>query len=181
MMKKERSKRPSNLRFNFGFLIVARPGTSREIFIDYPSITLEDDLIITPLTGTFEAIRNSKGIYITGELQTKIAAECARCLIDLLVPVTLQLEDLFYYPAHIAHPGEYGVGEDGFIDLAPLVRELILLESPMQPLCKPDCQGLCMECGTNLNSGTCDCINDHPDPRLSELRDLLRTQEKSEG
>ena len=127
-MKKERSKRPSNLKFNFGFLIVAGPGTNREIFIDYPTISLEDDLIIAPLTGKFEAIRNSKGIYITGNLHTDIAAECARCLIELLLPVTLQLEDLFYYPAHIAPPGEYGVGEDRFIDLAPLVRELILLE-----------------------------------------------------
>ena len=180
-MKKERSKRPSSLRFNYGFLIVASPGTSRETVIDYPTISLEDDLIITPLTGTFEAIRNSKGIYITGVLHTNIAAECARCLTELLLPVALQLEELFYYPAHAAPPGEYGIAEDGFIDLAPLVRELILLETPAQPYCKPDCQGLCVECGTNLNSGTCDCTNDHLDPRLSELQDLLRTQEKSEG
>jgi iron only hydrogenase large subunit-like protein/nitrogen-specific signal transduction histidine kinase len=64
-------------------------------------------------------------------------------------------------------------GETGFIDLSPLVRELSLLESPMQPLCQPDCQGLCMVCGQNLNEADCGCEVDEIDPRLAKLRSLL--------
>ena len=181
MKSEELPRRPSRLRFNFGFLIEASPGTSREITIDYPTIALEDDLIVSPLSGAFEAIRNSKGIYITGQLRTNIAGECARCLVDLRLPITLQLDDLFYYPAYLAPSGEFGVGEDGFIDLAPLVRELGLLGIPMQPLCKDDCQGLCGECGTNLNIDSCNCVDDRQDPRFSQLQELLTNEEKSEG
>jgi uncharacterized protein len=48
------------------------------------------------------------------------------------------------------------VPEDGNIDLGPIVREYLMLEYPLKPLCKPDCQGLCTVCGENLNLGTCE-------------------------
>ncbi|MCI0396979.1 MAG: DUF177 domain-containing protein [Chloroflexi bacterium] len=165
-------KRASRLRFNFGFMFEADLGTSRTIELRYPTIQVED-ITLTPLTGTFTAIRNSKGIYITGPLHSKMESECARCLDSVTVPITIQLDDLFYYPPYTAPPGEFVVGEDGFLDLAPLVRELSLLEIPMQPFCRPDCKGLCPECGQNWNEGSCDCEKDDIDPRLAALRSLL--------
>ena len=72
-----------------------------------------------------------------------------------------------------APPEVYVVGENGYIDLAPLVRELAMLDMPMQPLCRPDCHGLCMTCGQNLNEKDCDCETEEIDPRLVALRDLL--------
>ena len=85
----------------------------------------------------------------------------------------MQFDELFYYPPGSAPEGAYVVGENGFIDLAPLVHELAWLSVPMQPLCKPDCQGLCMECGHNLNLGDCGCEEENIDPRLSVLKQLL--------
>ena len=181
MKIEELQKRASRLRFNFGFLLESSPGTTREIAIDYPTITLEDEIILSPLSGVFDAIRSSKGIYITGQLHTNFAGNCVRCLGDLLVPITLELDDLFYYPAHLTPAGEYGVGDDGFIDLTPLVRELNLLGIPTQPYCKDECQGLCAECGVNLNIESCSCIEEHIDPRFSKLQALLKTEEKSNG
>jgi uncharacterized protein len=66
------------------------------------------------------------------------------------------------------------VGEDGMIDLAPLVRELSLLALPIKVLCRPDCQGLCQECGANLNLGDCGCAENEIDPRLAALGSLLK-------
>ncbi|MCX5703654.1 MAG: DUF177 domain-containing protein [Candidatus Omnitrophica bacterium] len=43
------------------------------------------------------------------------------------------------------------------IDLDPDIREEIILDYPIKPLCKPDCQGLCLKCGRNLNEGKCNC------------------------
>jgi uncharacterized protein len=163
----------SRLRFNFGFLLEVNYGTSRTMELDYPTIQLEDDVTLTPLTGKFKAIRNSKGIYITGLLQSNIAVECARCLDPVTVPLDIQLDEMYNYPPGTAPPGEYSIGEDGFIDLAPLVRQLSLLAIPMQPICRADCQGLCMECGYNLNEGDCGCPDDEIDPRLTILRELL--------
>jgi len=165
--------KPSRLRFNFGFLLEANHGTSRTMELDYPTVQLEDDVTLAPLTGKFQAIRNSKGIYITGLLHSNIDVECARCLAPVTVPLKIQLDEMYSYPPETAPPGEYSVGEDGFIDLAPLVRQLSLLAIPMQPICRVDCQGLCIECGHNLNEGDCHCPDDDVDPRLSLLRELL--------
>lgn len=163
---------PSRLRFNFGFLLEARIGTSRTIELDYPTVDAED-ITLTPLTGTIVATRTSEGIYMSGELQTATAVICVRCLTDTLAPVSVSLEELLYYPAHSAPPKELVIGDDGYIDLAPLIRELTILELPIHPLCKPDCLGLCQECGTNLNEKDCGCEVDTIDPRLAKLKELL--------
>ena len=166
------SKRPSRLRFNFGFFLEATLGTSRTIELDYPTIEVED-LTLSPLAGTFTATRTSEGVYLRGTLNSTLVGQCVRCIEPATTPISMQMDDLFYYPPHIAPEGEHAIGEDGFIDLAPLVRELAVLETPIQPTCRPDCQGLCIECGQNLNEGDCGCEPNPIDPRLSALQQLL--------
>jgi uncharacterized protein len=50
----------------------------------------------------------------------------------------------------------------------------------MQARCKPDCKGLCAQCGQNLNEGQCDCDAEPIDPRLAPLRALLEQMEDDE-
>jgi uncharacterized protein len=171
----------SRLRFNFGFLLEADYGTSRLIELDYPSIKLSDDVTLAPLQGSFTATRTTEGIYIQGELTSSMSMECVRCLEETIVPIDIALDELFYYPPHIAPAGEHRVGEDGLIDLAPLVRELSLLSVPIKVLCRPDCQGLCQECGANLNYGDCDCAEEVIDPRLAALQTLLNEERDRQG
>ena len=38
------------------------------------------------------------------------------------------------------------------LDLAPMVREVVLLDAPATPLCRPDCAGLCPTCGIDRNA-----------------------------
>ena len=166
------NKRPSRLRFNFGFFLEAPLGTSRTIELSYPTIEVED-LTLSPLVGSFTATRTSEGVYLSGILNSTLLAECVRCLEQATNSIALKLDDLFYYPAHTAPEGEYVIREDGFVDLAPLVRELTVLETPIQPVCRPDCQGLCIECGQNLNEADCGCEPNPIDPRLSALQQLI--------
>jgi uncharacterized protein len=166
-------KKLSKLKFNFGFLLEADLGTSREYELNYPEVHLEEDIVLSPLHGKFTAIKNSRGIYITGELTSLMETECARCLETVELPITIELDDLFYYPPNTAPPGEFAVGEDCFIDLAPLVRQVSDLAIPMQPFCKPDCKGLCINCGQNLNEADCGCVDEDIDPRLAALKSLL--------
>lgn len=165
--------RPSRLRFNFGFLLESPIGTFREVELNYPSVQVVQDMTLAPLTGSFTATRISEGIYLSGLLRSKIEQECVRCLEPTEVPLELEIDELYYYPPGTAPEGAYVVGENAYIDLAPLVRELAWLNVPIKPLCKPDCQGLCMECGQNLNLGDCDCEVEDIDPRLEVLRKLL--------
>ena len=60
------------------------------------------------------------------------------------------------------------------IDLAQVAREQCYLAMPMKPLCRPECQGLCVQCGSNRNVTTCTCENRWEDPRLAGLKSLLK-------
>ncbi|MCB9420689.1 MAG: DUF177 domain-containing protein [Ardenticatenaceae bacterium] len=164
------------LRFNFGFLLESSLGTSRVIELDYPTIQVSEDVTLTPLQGRLTATRTSEGVYVNGRFQSAILTECVRCLDETLVPIDIEMDELFYYPPETMPQNEDAFafdGETGFIDLGPLMRELSLLALPTQPLCRPDCLGLCMECGQNLNEGDCNCQDDDIDPRMAKLRSLL--------
>lgn len=163
---------PQHLRFNFGFLLESPLGSSREMELDYPRIRL-GDIVLAPLTGTFKASRNSRGIYVKGLLHTGVVTECSRCLSEVTVPSDLELDLLYFYPSSTAPAGEEKIEQDGILDLGPVVREISLLEIPMQVVCRPDCAGLCNTCGANLNEESCSCARDDVDPRLAVLKQLL--------
>ena len=55
------------------------------------------------------------------------------------------------------------------IDLMHLIMEQFQLAVPMKALCTEACKGLCTHCGTNLNTGSCDCNVKWEDPRLAAL------------
>lgn len=168
------TKKNAPLRFKVGFLLEGNLGEKREYQLDYPAVTIED-VVLKPLQGTVILSRNSRGIYVEGQLTTNVPTECSRCLTPLSQPVEIELNDLFYSPPTTAPEGEYGIPVAGILDLSPLVREASLLSIPMQPICKEDCQGFCMECGKNLNEGDCSCGDEAVDPRLESLRSLLKS------
>lgn len=163
---------PSKLRFNFGFFLEAPLGTSRTYELAYPKIQVEE-LTLTPLNGTFTAVRTSEGVYLSGALNTDLEITCMRCLTEATINLELPIDDLFYYPPDAAPEGEFFINEDGFANLDPLVRELVVVETPLHPICEETCKGLCAQCGQNLNEATCDCKTDNIDPRLAILKNLL--------
>ncbi|HIS50656.1 MAG TPA: DUF177 domain-containing protein [Candidatus Gallacutalibacter pullistercoris] len=69
---------------------------------------------------------------------------------------------------------DYILVEDEKLDVDELLRADILLELPTKFLCKPDCKGLCSQCGQNLNLGECDCDKRRIDPRLEVLQQLIQ-------
>jgi uncharacterized protein len=58
------------------------------------------------------------------------------------------------------------------IDLDPIVREQVLLALPMSAVCREDCEGLCAQCGQNLNEKQCGCEQKVIDPRLAPLMNI---------
>lgn len=63
--------------------------------------------------------------------------------------------------------------EDGFLDLAAVFNDELLLELPTKLLCREECKGLCPKCGKDLNKGSCNCPTKEIDPRLEVLKALL--------
>jgi uncharacterized protein len=137
--------------------------------------------------------RVSGGVLLQGQLTAPVVAPCHRCLVEveLDVPVTflLNLVPAVRLMGEESQDGEEaGEGEpvgsfelaeadqepfDGkTIDLAPIVREQMLLALPMSVLCRPECRGLCSVCGQDLNMQACSCDRRVPDPRLAALKNI---------
>ncbi|MGK5089469.1 DUF177 domain-containing protein [Bdellovibrionota bacterium FG-2] len=80
--------------------------------------------------------------------------------------------------AHDMSSGEPGQDLDityitqDFIDLGELLTEQVQLQVPFQPLCDEDCKGLCVTCGTDLNSGRCGCAKIQKSSPFTVLKDL---------
>jgi uncharacterized protein len=139
--------------------------------------------IAAPVELRLELHRDKAKVRLAGTLSTTVEVECSRCLESFSVPVE-SVFNVEYLPTTAAPATpDVEVGEqeldtafyqDGVIDLRQLVREQILLQLPMKPLCSESCAGLCPMCGTNLNTGSCDCSQEWEDPRLAPLKALAR-------
>ncbi|MTJ61963.1 DUF177 domain-containing protein [Nocardia seriolae] len=96
----------------------------------------------------------SEGVLVMGTVTAPIEGECSRCLESFTDEIELQLTELFAYPdsatEQTTEEDEIHRLVDDMIDLEPVVVDAVGLELPLQPLCEPDCAGLCPECGVRM-------------------------------
>lgn len=162
------------IRFDVSVLTKARLGASLTLNVDTGPQSLTD-LEVDFLRGTIRVVRVREGLLVQGIVKSQLSLECVRCLESFVLPITLELEEIFRLPGAGASIPDvfYVVGDDGWLDLAPLLREDAWVAIPMKPLCDADCKGLCPQCGANLNIESCTCESAGIDPRLALLKDLL--------
>jgi len=113
-----------------------------------------------------------EGVLVSGTATVEVRGECVRCLGEISSQLEIDVQELFVYPESEAEEDEASRLEGDLVDLEPLLRDGVVLDLPFQPLCREDCQGLCVECGANLNDSP---DHDHeaaPDPRWEKLRGL---------
>ena len=116
------------------------------------------------------------GIEVAASVRAPWQGECRRCLRPISGELWCDVRELYRARAghEAADPDEDTYPLEGeLLDLAPLVRDALLLELPLAPLCREDCRGLCPTCGADLNSGPCECAPTSGDPRWGVL-DALR-------
>jgi uncharacterized protein len=125
--------------------------------------------------------RSVETFLVAGTARTSAAGECCRCLAPTSVPLEAQLSVLFQRKEATADELEAVAEEDEVeiispgtreLDLHELVREALVLELPVRVYCRPDCRGLCSQCGKDLNQGPCACQQEHADPRWQALKDV---------
>ena len=144
------------LRINVGFLLNQQIGYSRDIHFEFPEIILKPDLNLTDFLGVARVSRTPQGIFVQGEFEGKAPTECVRCLIDFTQPLHATFDELYAFDKRSITESGLILPEDANIDLEPLVREYLLIEYPISPLCSEDCKGLCSFCGQNLNEELCE-------------------------
>lgn len=173
--------------------------TGQQLGLDQPEEKFDGPLAIN-LTLT----QQGGPITVTGSLEGTAIRQCVRCLTDFSDPLEVsvyaefvrQPEDQAKVPAESSQRGHKRASETAeppteteeedevylyqgdHLDLAPMVREQVILAAPMQPLCREDCLGLCPQCGQNLNERRCACP---PAPVPSPFRVLRDRRSKGEN
>jgi uncharacterized protein len=154
--------------------LLETPGSRKEVVFSTPPSDGRLEAGLARVEGelgfdlVLEAIEG--GVYVKGTIEGQYEAECSRCLEPIKASFRLPAAEL-YRPAGDAWEEGYVVAATT-IDLAPLVRDTVILSLPLTPLCREDCAGLCPRCGVNLNEGPHSCASEEGDPRWSALREL---------
>ncbi len=137
-------------------------------------------LAISPLEISGEVSRIDGGYVLSARLVYSGELECSRCLAAYPFRED-ETFSLVLYPRRPASGDEVELARDDLdalfyeeplIELAPIAQERVHVALPMKPLCRPDCKGLCAECGKDLNQGPCACAHESVDPRWEALRGL---------
>ena len=110
-----------------------------------------------------------EGVLVTGAAEVTLTGQCGRCLEPISFDEEIDLQELYLYPDKEPDDEEASRLEDDLLDLEPLLRDTVVLDLPYTPLCRPDCAGLCPDCGANLNADPDHAHDDRIDPRWAGL------------
>lgn len=120
-------------------------------------------------------------IFVNGHIETRAQVECDRCLQRVELPVNTDFALQYitgseYESSQAAELTEDEMSVSLFdgevIDVDEIVKEQILLTVPTRMLCRPDCKGICPNCGIDKNTADCECATDEIDPRWAALKNL---------
>jgi uncharacterized protein len=122
-------------------------------------------------------------IRMVGSVEVHMEFPCARCLEPVVHDIARSF-DLIYRPQGVdRRADEVSISEaeteigyyqgEGML-LEDVLREQVLLATPVRALCREDCKGLCPQCGRNLNVEQCNCEQHPSDPRWAALTDLKK-------
>lgn len=163
----------SPLRLNIGFIVAQSAGFSRDFSIELPQVHLPPDLDLTDLAGTTRITRTPQGLLLQVDMRGSLTIECVRCLDPFLFTLHSNFTELYAFSPRFMTDSGLLVPDDGQIDLTPVLRDYMYVELPLNPLCQPDCKGLCPVCGENQNVNPCNHHDDVADERLAVIKKLL--------
>jgi len=172
--------------FNVAGLLHEPPGSTRDIRLRDHYVTLGPDVELAgPIDADLHLQRTNRGIFVRGDLTASLRRTCARCTDPYVedVRVTVSEEFLPSVDPDTGAPlgAEEGDGPEPMridehheIELDGVLHDELVLTEPMHPLCRPDCPGLCPDCGGRMDAGDHDHAGEEIDPRLAGLAALLR-------
>jgi uncharacterized protein len=151
--------------------------------------SIETECVVSPVRAHLKIEKAESEIIVRGNVMADIKLQCGRCMEDFSAQRNIPVEVVYHSIDEIRKDETHEVRNEeldtGFyegeeLDINELMKEQILLNIPMKPLCSDECLGICIHCGTNLNKKKCDCVTDDSDPRFSSLKELLKkkTQER---
>ena len=156
--------------------LLRRAGLEKIIQCDVVALDLGlDDERFAPETQIHVDLRLESltdGIVVSGQLLAPWTGHCRRCLRDLTDTAVSVVDEL--YQLVVTDDGAFPIESDQ-LNLVPMARECVLLDTPSAPLCSDNCRGLCLQCGIDLNEAACACEAPKK-PSQWDVLDQLRTE-----
>ncbi|MCM1134845.1 MAG: DUF177 domain-containing protein [Clostridium sp.] len=113
---------------------------------------------------------------IRGSMKLVMDIPCDRCLRTVKEPMEINFEREVFSPEAAGQMEEQDEQEfmhEYEMDVEAFLNGEILMNMPRKVLCKPDCRGICKNCGFDLNKGDCGCDTFVPDPRMAVIKDIF--------
>ena len=158
-------------------LILSSPGTTQSLVIDdWPGDLGPDLVLATPVRGQARLHRTQRGIVVQCKLATSVVLECSRCLEPFNLALQIQFSEEFRTnedPAIELEPDEFRIDEHHTLDLREAARQCFTVELPLAPLCRPECRGLCPNCGALMEGHVCPPELTRPTGPFAALANLL--------
>jgi uncharacterized protein len=154
------------LRINLGFIAQQQVGFRRDFLIEIPRLSLPPDLVLEDFRMDLAVTRSAQGLLVHAGIRAAAVLECVRCLDETKHTLETSFTELYAFKDRSLSESGLMYPDSGVIDFTPLVREYLILEIPISPICKPDCLGLCPVCGENRN--LVDCGHKVGSPDLAE-------------
>lgn len=133
----------------------------------------------SPIDVIFSNIGASK-VLIEGGIRLVLEIPCDRCLKTVEVPLDVKFKQEIVSPdgksQEEEHEQDFMLGFE--LDIEAFVNSEILINMPVKVLCKPDCKGICKQCGHDLNEGDCGCDTFVPDPRMAAIKDIFNANKE---
>ena len=161
--------------FNVATLLREQAGSSRHYTLEpFPPVH----------RGTVELIRTPDGVLVSVEADVLLEDTCSRCLSPFGYTADVSFDENFVQQVDVATSSHLPPSEDAeafliplnhTIDITEAVRQYSEMAAAMQPLCRPDCPGICPECGQDLSIAACRCERGPVDSRWAALAALKRS------
>ena len=118
--------------------------------------------------------RTTTGYALRLRYKAELAGPCVRCLEPARIELAVDAREVDQPAIRDEELRSPYVSDDTELDLGRWANDAMVLGLPSQPLCRPDCAGLCAVCGESLNDAD---PEDHKhggggDPRMAKLKDL---------
>ena len=113
---------------------------------------------------------SGEGFALRLRTNATLRGPCMRCLDDAALPIEADAREVQQPGGGEELSSPYVAGDE--LDVAAWARDAIVLALPQQVLCRPDCAGLCPQCGENLNEHPDHAHEREPDARWAKLSEL---------
>ncbi len=163
--------------------IIELTGDPEELDIRSEEYAIEDEVrVVCRITRSGELVR------VQGEAFARFSAQCARCLDEFEIDVRgtfLFVAKRMPLGVPVPHEEESSDEEKELVylehdavsfDISDHVRDAVILALPMKILCREDCKGLCVVCGSNQNESECGCDRKCGDERWRNLEKLFEKE-----